>query len=77
MNLKEQVTKIIREEWGDHLASIEFRGPYEGEDLFVYVNLDEEPVNYDECEAGMRDRVWGLGHHVGIVVDLVHDLVPA
>ena len=38
MNLKERVTQIIRQEWGDHLASTEFKGPYEGEDLFVYVN---------------------------------------
>jgi len=25
----------------------------------------------------MRDRVWDLGHDVGLVVDLVDDLVPA
>ncbi|NDK17026.1 MAG: hypothetical protein COZ06_08445 [Armatimonadetes bacterium CG_4_10_14_3_um_filter_66_18] len=77
MNLKERVTQIIRQEWGDHLASTEFKGPYEGEDLFVYVNLREEPADYDQREARMRDRVWDLGHDVGLVVDLVDDLVPA
>ena len=70
MDLKTTVTKIVREEMGDYLADLQFTGPYEAEDLFVIVELQREPDDFEERNSRMRDRVWALGYDVGILVDL-------
>ncbi len=69
MDLKTTVIKIVREELGDYLADLQFKGPYEAEDLFVIVELQREPDDFEERNSRMRDRVWALGYDVGIFVD--------
>ncbi|PIU87656.1 MAG: hypothetical protein COS65_33550 [Armatimonadetes bacterium CG06_land_8_20_14_3_00_66_21] len=77
MDLKQAVSQIINEEWDGALEELTFEGPYEGEDLFVFVGLRHEPQDFEERNARMRHRVRDLGYDVGMVVDLVDDLVPA
>ena len=69
MDLKATVTRIVREEMEDYLADLQFTGPYEAEDIFVIVELQREPDDFEERNSRMRDRVWALGYDVGIFVD--------
>lgn len=77
MDLKEKVVHIIQEEMGDCVADMKFEGPYQGEDLFVAIQLRYDPEDLEERDTRMRVRVWELSHNVGLVFDWPEEVVAA
>ena len=45
MDIKQMITHLLQQEFGDVLAHIEFFGPHEEEDLDAIVWLHEGPVD--------------------------------
>jgi hypothetical protein len=70
-DVKALTMKLLRKEYGDNLAKVDFSGPFEEEDLDVDVYLHEEPPD----NADRIFRVWKslsrAGYDVPIYVDLV------
>lgn len=77
MDLRDKVARIIREEMGDCLADLEYRGPYEGEEFTVYIGLRYEPEDLEERNLRMRDRVEELGRYVAMVLDFPKEAIAA
>jgi len=57
MEVKELVTKLIQQEFGEWLVDMQFSGPFEGEDIDVDVILTEEPED-------LVDRSYRIRHYL-------------
>jgi len=54
MNLKELIANLVKQEFGELLLDIQFRGPYAEEDIVVDVILKELPKDIDD----KKYRIW-------------------
>ncbi len=54
MNLKELIANLVKQEFGELVLDIRFRGPYAEEDIVVDVILKELPKDIDDKEY----RIW-------------------
>ncbi|MEZ8220437.1 hypothetical protein GG496_000604 [Candidatus Fervidibacteria bacterium JGI MDM2 JNZ-1-D12] len=67
--LRAKIEQIAREEMGEFLDGVEFRPPYEDEDLVIIVQLKKYPEDFEQRNRKLLRRVRSLGYDIGVLVD--------
>jgi hypothetical protein len=67
MKVKELTGKLLQEEFGDHLVSLKFWGPFEDEDLNVDVLLRERVEDLPERDVRIHELL--LKHGFDVLID--------
>ena len=70
MNLKELIANLVKQEFGELVLDIRFRGPYAEEDIVVDVILKELPKDIDD----KKYRIWRQLSEKGFDVLIGYDI---
>ncbi len=73
MDVKELTGKLIQQEFGEWLIDMKFSGPFEEEDLDVYIILKEMPADLGDRDDRIDRYLWNEGFDVLIGYDVLDD----